>query len=59
MTDESIIHVMDRAMATPAAVIEVCRVISYVANNVSSLMIFATIVVEMTAIYPSVGQSTG
>lgn len=51
MTDESIIHVMDRAMATPAAVMEGCRVMAYVANNVSSLMIFATIVVEMIAIY--------
>jgi hypothetical protein len=51
MTDDSIIHVMDRAMATPAAAIEVGRVMAYVANNVSSLMIIATLVVELTAMY--------
>jgi hypothetical protein len=51
MTDDSILHVMDRAMATPAAAMEACRIISYVTNNVSWLIIAATIVVELAAVY--------
>ena len=51
MTDDSILHVLDRAMATPAAAMEACRIMAYLTNNVSSLVILATVAVELTAVY--------
>lgn len=51
MTDESIFHFLDRAMATPAAVLEVTRIGAYLANNVAPSIIAATLVTALTSIY--------
>lgn len=51
MTDESIFHFLDRAMATPAAVLEVTRIGAYLANKVAPSIIAATLVTALTSIY--------
>jgi hypothetical protein len=51
MTDESIFHVLDRGMATPAAILEVTRMGAYLTNDVAHSIIAATLVTALTSIY--------
>ena len=51
MSDESIIHVLDRVVAVPAAVIELARIAAYISNKVSPLIIGMTLVVQLAAFF--------
>mmetsp|Transcript_19041 Transcript_19041/g.31594 ORF Transcript_19041/g.31594 Transcript_19041/m.31594 type:complete len:204 (-) Transcript_19041:1266-1877(-) len=51
MSENSIYHVLDRMLATPAAVVEVTRLIAYVSNGVSYRIIAATILAQIAAMY--------
>jgi hypothetical protein len=51
MSDESIVHVLDRAMATPAAVLEVTRMFAYLTNDVSGSIIAATLATSLASMY--------
>lgn len=51
MTNDSIIHILDRALATPACIIELSRLIAYYYNGIAFFWVFSQLVMLLSSLY--------
>jgi hypothetical protein len=51
MTDESIAHVLDRAIAVPAALLELGKLFAYIGNKVPNQVIAFAFLLQIFAVY--------